>query len=163
MRDKTGKPADNLRADEFQLLDRGKPQTISKFSFERSGGTAITRTPAAGETPGLFNEAPALIAPDHFVGLLFDDIHANFGELSITRTAAQKFIASALKPADRVAIFTTSGETSLEFTDDRDKLNQSLLWLAPHPVARSTSQECPDISSYQLLCRSNHGIQSVSG
>ena len=64
----------------------------------------------------------------------------NFGDLSNICKAPPTFLTSGLKPPDRVAIFTTSGQTSLGFTDDRDQLNSTLLRLAPHPIARSTAQ-----------------------
>ena len=150
VRDQHGKTVGNLKQEYFQLLDRGKPQVISKFSIEKTGGTEIARisvpaTAASSNEPGV----PPVTAPDHFVGLLFDDIHSSFAELSGTRTAAQRLISTALQPADRIAIFTTSGQTALNFTDDREQLNQTLLKLRPHPIARSTTQDCPDISFYQ--------------
>ena len=154
VRDKSGKPVGTLRQEDFQLFDKGKPQVISKFSVEKTGGKAIARTslPEPDRTPEEKAAAagePPLIAPDHFVGLLFDDVHMNFEELAITRIAAQKFLEAGVQPADRVAIFTTSGQTTLDFTDDRDRLNQTLLRLAPHSIARANAQECPDISYYQ--------------
>ena len=168
VRDKSGKPVGNLRQEDFQLFDKGKPQVISKFSIEKTGGKVIPRTsvPEPERTPeerAALADAQPVIAPDHFVGLLFDDVHMNFGDLSNTRKAAQTFVASGLKPADRVAIFTTSGQTSLDFTDDRDRLNGTLLRLAPHPIARSTAQECPDISFYQADLIVNNRDQQALG
>src|SRR5262249_3670446 len=49
---------------------------------------------------------------------------------------------------DRAAIFTTSGQTQLDFTDDRAKLHETLMQLRPRPVARAGMQQCPDISYY---------------
>ncbi|MDE3196060.1 MAG: VWA domain-containing protein, partial [Acidobacteriota bacterium] len=151
VRDRQGTPVGNLTQEDFQILDRGKPQVISKFSIEKTGGAAIARTASPPNTPAdaAAKDAPPVIAPDRFVGLLFDDVHSSFGELSNTRTAAQRLISTALQPASRIAIFTTSGQTTLEFTDDRERLNETLLRLAPHPIARSTTQDCPDVSFYQ--------------
>jgi VWFA-related protein len=149
VRDKSGKAVDNLRQQDFQLFDKGKPQVISKFSIEKAGGKAISKSPQAeavpGETPA---DTPAIIAPDHFVALLFDDIHIDFANLVTIRDAAEKYIAASLKPADRVAIYTTSDRTSLDFTDNRDELHRTLLSLRPQPITRTNSQECPDISFF---------------
>jgi VWFA-related protein len=139
VRDQSGKAVGTLRQEDFQLFDKGKPQVISQFSVEKSGGKAIARLagPEAELTPeekAAHAEAPLVITPDHFVALVFDDMHMEFADLSISRTAAQKFTASRLKPADRLALFTTSGQTTLDFTADRDMLNQTLLRLAPHPM-----------------------------
>jgi VWFA-related protein len=81
------------------------------------------------------------------VAYLFDDVHLNFGDLARVRTAAEQNLA-AMKPTDRAAIFTTSGQTTFDFSDDREQLRQTLIRLQPRPVARSGVQECPDISYY---------------
>ena len=57
-------------------------------------------------------------------------------------------ICKTLQSTDRVAIFTTSGQTQLDFTDDRDKLHETLNRLRPHPITGSGVQECPDVSYY---------------
>ena len=149
VRDKSGKPVGTLRQEDFQLLDKGKPQVISKFSVEKSGGIVIARTTptAGGQTPEP-NAAPEVIAPDHFVGLLFDDIHMSAADVAAARTAAQMFVGSGLRPADRAAVFTTSGQTTLDFTGDRDALNSALLKLAPRPLAIDATEVCPFISFY---------------
>ena len=159
VRDKNGKAVGTLRQEDFQLFDKGKLQVISKFSIEKSGGgKAIAQAQAPEGDNGVL---PPVIAPDHFVGLLFDDIHITFPQLVYARTAAQKFVASSLRPADRVAIFTTSGQTFLDFTDDRDMLNQTLSKLALHPLRRSTEEWCPTVSVYQadqMINSHNDGI-----
>jgi VWFA-related protein len=65
------------------------------------------------------------------------------------RTAAERHIDESLAPTDRAAIFTTSGRTTLDFTDDRAKLHATLRRITPQPIARAMSQLCPDISYYQ--------------
>ncbi len=150
VRDKAGKPVPNLRQQDFQLFDKGKAQIITRFSIETAGGKAIARAPELDLTPeekAALAGAPAVIAPDHFVAFLFDDIHISFGDLVAVREGAEKHIAN-LKSTDRVAIFSTSGQTTLDFTDDRNQIHDTLLKLRPRPVARNTVQECPDISYY---------------
>ena len=154
VRDKKGGAVGTLRQEDFQLFDKGKLQVISRFSVEKSGGgraIASVPTPEAEGVPGdkYKGDAPPVIAPDHFVGLLFDDIHINFADLVAARVAAQKFIASNLKSADRVAIFTTSGQNLLDFTDDRDRLNKAVSKLALHPLERASTEKCPTLSIYQ--------------
>jgi VWFA-related protein len=152
VRDKHDKAVSTLRQQDFQLFDEGKPQMITKFSVEKSGGgkaIAQASTPETVRAPGDKGDSPAVIVPDHLVGLLFDDIHINFADLVAARTAAQKFIASGLKLVNRIAIFTTSGQTTLDFTDDRDLLNKTLLKLAPHPLGTATTEKCPSLSIFQ--------------
>ena len=151
VRDKSGKPVGTLRQQDFTLTDRGKPQIITKFSLEKSGGKAIVRTPEIDRTPdekAAAADKPDIIAPDHFVAFLFDDVHLSHGDLVQVREAAEKHIRANLQPTDRAAIFTTSGQTTLDFTADREQLHATLLRLASRPIARTTTQHCPDISFY---------------
>ena len=80
----------------------------------------------------------------HFV---FDDIHLTFGDLVQARIAAEHHLAT-LQPTDRAAIFSTSGQTMLDFTDDHAKLHDTLLRLQPRPIAQTGTANCPDISYY---------------
>ena len=77
--------------------------------------------------------------PERFVAYLFDDIHLNFGDLVRVRDSASRHMETTLKPTDRAAIFTTSGQVGLEFTDDRDKLKETLRRLQPRPIAGSSN------------------------
>ncbi|MDP9172147.1 MAG: VWA domain-containing protein [Acidobacteriota bacterium] len=151
VRDRAGKPVGNLKQEDFQLFDKGKLQTIAKFSVEKSTGKAIPLAPAVEHSPdekGSNPEALSIIAPDHFVAYLFDDIHLDFANLVQARDAAEKHLATTLKETDRAAIYTTSGQTMLDFTDDRAKIHETLAALRIHPIARTSMQECPDLSFY---------------
>jgi len=148
VRDRQGHAVGDLRQQDFQLFDKGKVQVITRFTVERPGGKAKTAEPgqpaAAGQPP-----QPSVPAgmPERFVAYLFDDIHINFGDLARVRDAAGRHMDSLLA-TDRAAIFTTSGQTQLEFTDDREALHRTLLALRPRPITGSPVQECPDISYY---------------
>ena len=147
VRDKNHKTAGGLRQEDFLLFDKGKPQVIVKFSVEKRGnGRAIPQVSAPGRerTPDGKGGAASVTAPDHFVGFLFDDLHMRFEDLAYTRIAVQKFIASNLKQNDRIAIFTTSGQTQLEFTDDRELMNKVVVKISPHPVEPPPG--CPGLS-----------------
>ena len=150
VRDSKGKTAGNLTKENFRLLDNGKPQTISEFTVERgpetTGNVAKTSNPT---TPGQLKAAPAAHAAERFVALYFDDVHLPFEDIARTRNAAQKFVDASVAPADRVGIFTSSGQGNVDFTADRDKLREALLRLMPRPINTSPVQECPDIFPYQ--------------
>jgi len=156
VRDRDGHAVGNLTKEDFRLLDNGKPQVIARFSVEKPGAPVVLEKDAANleprpetKPPEAGAAAPPVLA-DHFVAYLFDDVHAKFDDLARARDAAGKVIANSLQPADRAAIFTTSGQVVLEFTSDQAKLQETLARLRPTPVTGGlpAGQDCPDISYY---------------
>ncbi|MGA8501711.1 MAG: VWA domain-containing protein [Candidatus Sulfotelmatobacter sp.] len=155
VRDSQGHAIGSLRQDDFQVFDKGKPQVISQFEVEQPGSLAAKARQESIENSGEIPSAdtssnagnvPAV--PERFVAYLFDDVHPEFGDLARVREAAERHFAT-LRPTDRAAIFSTSGQTTLDFTDDRAQLHATLLRLQPRPIARGFGQDCPDISYYQ--------------
>lgn len=151
VRDAQGRAVGNLHKDDFQLLDRGKPQVISKFEMETPG--QLISTPPAdtseeiGAAPGSAIPAAPVI-PQRYVAYLFDDVHTTFSDLARTRDAASRHILATLSPVDRAAVYTISGQGNLDFTDDKTKLQAALMQLRPRPIARNSAQQCPDVSYY---------------
>lgn len=148
VRDAKGKVIGNLKQDDFQLLDNGKPQVISKFSVER----ADDKPPAPHEEPGNVEgtAAPSTaqpVIPSRYIAYLFDDMHMQFGDLAQARNAAILQI-QALQPTDRAGVFTTSGQVRLDFTDDRAALIATLNRIVPHSLTNTGLTPCPYVSYY---------------
>jgi VWFA-related protein len=59
------------------------------------------------------------------------------------------YLSTAIRPEDRVAIFTSSAKEQLDFTDHRDKLHDTLFRLAPHSRTIPQMNRCPSIDAYQ--------------
>ena len=154
VRDAQGRAVGSLHQEDFQLFDKGKPQVIAQFDVEQPGAVAAKARQEAeknsdappGEASSTPRNAPA---PERFVAYLFDDVHLEFGDLAHVREAAERHFAT-LKSTDRAAIFTTSGQTVLDFTDDRAKLHETLFRLRPNPINSNIfAHQCPEISYYQ--------------
>jgi VWFA-related protein len=152
VRDSNGRPVSGLRKEDFRLFDNGKPQEIDQFAVESSSGaSAIARQappkPPDGEAAS--EPAPANLTPRNYQALYFDDVQTKFEDIARARDAADRYLAATLTPADRAAIFTSSGQDNLDFTDDRSKLHDALFNLRPRPIVRADTQSCPDIGDYQ--------------
>src|SRR5208337_4833661 len=145
VRDSQGHAMGNLKQEDFQLLDNGKPQVISRFAVEQAGAKPVVHQDTAPETPG--QNAATLTLPKRYVAYLFDDIHLQFGDLAQARNAAERHLQS-LQSTDRAAIFTTSGQTQLDFTDDHAKLRETLNRIKPSSIASTGVTACPNITYY---------------
>jgi VWFA-related protein len=160
VRDAKGQPVTNLRKEDFQLFDSRKPQVITQFSVEHPG-SQVAREVQTTESPAGEN-LPANIpnVPERFVAYVFDDLHLHTSDLLPVRAATERHLNTLLRK-DRAGIFTTSAHTSVDFTDDREKLGAGLLRLAPSSLG--TENDCPSISYYMADMMVNKSDQQALG
>ena len=149
VRDEKGNLVPNLHREDFQIFDNRKPQLLSTFSVEtaepRDAIPAPNGAPESAEV-----EKAALLAklPQRFVAMVYDDVHLSMEDAVFVRTAGTKFLDS-LAASDRVGIYSTSGQVTQEFTDDRAALRKTLLGILPKSVSGGGFHDCPDVSYYQ--------------
>ena len=106
---------------------------------------------AAAET-----ESPVPLQP-RYVALFFDDVNlaeANvnkaFSNLNFAREGAIKFIRKGLDPGERIGIFTASGTLSLDFTDDAQRLLDTIAKVTLFPrMPDQGPGACPRETPYQ--------------
>jgi VWFA-related protein len=127
-----GEAVGNLTKENFQLFDKGKLQEIARFTLEKTAGVAANS--ARPEARSEF-DPPTIVTPDRFVALVFDDIHMQNNYLVQVRESAVRYL-DTLAPTDRVAIYSLSGEVSLEFTDERPILQSALARIRPAQMTR---------------------------
>jgi len=155
--DTTGRPLTNLRAENFQILEDGRPQKIANFAT---------------------TEAPFEVA------LLLDTSGSTREEVGLIRRAARAFI-SALRPGDRVAIlaFNTKQEGSEKLaevevktplTDDPEELqaavesigasNGTPFYDSLEKVAKEVFRDRPkeDMRGRRALVALTDGVDSTS-
>jgi len=149
VRDRNGKAIGALKQEDFQLTDKGKPQVITRFSIERPDAPLIPSVSAVDpDAPSPAPAAPAAPIPQRFIAYVVDDVHLNISDLTRARLAVVQHLTESLEAATRAAVFTTSGRTTLDFTDDRDKLRETLNRIQPWTSAGSTAFDCPSIPYY---------------
>ncbi|HKT13282.1 MAG TPA: VWA domain-containing protein [Terriglobia bacterium] len=164
VRDKKGRAVSGLRKEDFRIRDNEKPQVISGFSVETPEAAGLPARPSAA-APAAKAEREAVTSPEtplSYVAFYFDDLYSSMSSIVRSRKAAEKFIAG-LPLSDRVAIFTSSGAQTLDFTDDRQKLHEALMKLRVNTHVNPTKR-CPEISDYlarQLVDYGDSGALAV--
>jgi VWFA-related protein len=164
VRDSQGKAIGTLQKEDFQLFDDKKPQVISKFSVQKPG-LQVAREQQTSQalyaTPTDTNVPPPDLA-ERYIAYVFDDVHLEFGDLAQAREAAKKNL-STLRPTDRAAIFTISGQNNLDFTDDQAKLRDAMDRIIPRPLAGKPVNDCPKMTYYIAdLIQNRRDLQALS-
>jgi VWFA-related protein len=150
VRDQQGKVVPNLHRDDFALTDNRKPQTISTFSVETPESHIVATTTSADPNAVVDPAAAKALSaalPQRFVSVVFDDQHLTMQDAMFVRNAAGKFLDS-LAASDRIGVYSTSGQFTQEFTDDRELLRKSLLKILPHSPTQGI-HDCPEVSYYE--------------
>jgi VWFA-related protein len=180
--DSSGRAVENLHKEDFQIKQDGQLQFITHFSTETAGSTdkQVVRgeaIPLPTDSASVTESAPdasgkpvaatpgALTMPTRFVALLFDDVHLDVGDVARTRTAAMRFIETTVKPNERLALYTISGQHQVDFTDDRSAIRASLTALMANPVGAydpKTQQDCLQMSYYEADLIENKGDQQAA-
>src|SRR5450432_718189 len=157
VRDSSGHAVGSLHREDFLLFDNRKSQGITQFAIEKSEQADSGSTAA-----GAAKTNKRFIAPDRFTAILFDDLHSTFGNLPQLQAASLQLVSGALARTERLGIFTTSGKITVEFTNDRNKLQDAIRRLKPNPLPGSRGDTCPDISYFDANQIVNRGDTSTS-
>ncbi|HEX8337611.1 MAG TPA: VWA domain-containing protein, partial [Pyrinomonadaceae bacterium] len=131
--DRDGRQVTNLSAEDFQILENGKPRPATNFSYVRIAQPATAPAPApererrrerAGAGPPV---PPARLRPEQVrrtLALVLDDLMMSAESIHLARNAVRKYINEQIEPGDLVAVIRTgSGSGALQqFTNDRQAL-----------------------------------------
>lgn len=156
--DKQGKLVTDLKREDFQLLEDGKPQTISHFSVGTAARQAkwLRTEPrtANKNSPASPNVAPPtapIVDAGRYLVLAVDDIHLKPTNLLLTKQTLTKFIDQQLGVSDQVAVVTTSGQVGMfqQFTTNREALRRAVNRLSVATRTVTDNFDVPRITPYQ--------------
>ena len=117
VRDGKGNTVGGLRIEDFRVLDKGRPQAITRFTALEKGGV-----PASAAVP------------ERFTIFMVNDLFLGGTQL---HEALIRHIRTALAPGERAAIMTNSGSYLLDFTGDTGQLAgtvQKVIEAGPKPL-----------------------------
>jgi hypothetical protein len=129
--DSQGHHVPNLRPDDFVILEDGKPQKITHFSYVAGTAPPAAPQPVAKQrerTPEVLNLAPAKPLTQQQVHrtivMLADDLGLSGDDIPNVRKAMKSFVDTQMQTGDLVSVMTTSGGMGAmeQLTNDRSRL-----------------------------------------
>src|SRR5205807_2259253 len=133
-RDKQGNLVQDLKQEDFTILEDGKPQRVASFDYEHIDNVAMPSTSGAGQqiTGQSSPVKPILTAKDadealnnkRVIVLFFDLSSMNPDEIQRAVDAARKYVQNKMTSADMIAIISLASSLRLDqdFTPDRARL-----------------------------------------
>jgi len=122
--DANDKVVRDLKAEDFEVLQDGKPQNITTFSYVNAPPPASPRPEARGELPVVNPNKVRMEDIHRTVALVVDDLGLSFESTARLRQALKHYVDTELQPGDLVAVLRTgAGVGALQqFTTDRRML-----------------------------------------
>lgn len=122
---KDGKLVPNLTAEDFEIFQDGRKQTITSFAY-------ISNVPSSTSQPNTGNSVPFSPIkrddPHRTIAFVVDDLGLSFDSMVQVRQQLGKFFAEQLQPNDLVAVIRTSGDLGplQQFTNDKLVLSRAV-------------------------------------
>ena len=131
--DEKGQPIPDLTVDDFMVLEDGKPQKISDFSFHHPGSTgAPVRQPAAN----IISNAPQFSSNSCLNVILLDAINTDFSSHAYAQDMLIKYLDTN-PPVQPTAVFALDGKLTMlhDFTTDTKALRDVVAHFQPQGPA----------------------------
>ena len=145
--DKSGRPVRQLRQEDFELFEDGKPVEVATFSAvdlpDAPSGGAIGPADRSGSSFAS-NDQPD---DGRVILIVLDDYHVSLdARRMVTAKSIARRLVERLGPSDQAAVVATSGRTSsqAEFTTDKARLVEAIDQFLPQ-----SEQGAPGIAGMQ--------------
>jgi VWFA-related protein len=126
--DSKGNQITDLKSSDFTVLQDGKPQTLSGFSYIPIGRTAeVPKAQKPAKTaPMIPTGRPRADVRGRVITFVIDDgnCRASAEGMRASREALEKFVAEQMQPDDVIAIYQTRSGSSMfqQYTSDKTQL-----------------------------------------
>ncbi len=147
--DKNGNQVTNLKADEFEIFQDGKPQKITNFSYIKLPTQTTTSEPkpiAENKDKNAPLPPPVNINPasaGRILTFIIDDGNCTVSQVGMTasRQSLEKFVKEQMQPNDLIAIYRTRSGSSMlqQYTSDKSTLLQTIRKIRWYPPQGSCS------------------------
>lgn len=152
--DSHGNRVEDLKPEDFELLQDGKPQKITNFSFvsTKPAAGAAAQVKAVAQSKGkTIPPPPFMPKPSEIhrtIALVVDDLGLSFESIARVRSSLKKYVDTQVAPGDLVAIIRTgAGMGSLQqFTTDKRVLYAAIDRIKYNPMMSRVG-----VSSFQPL------------
>jgi VWFA-related protein len=142
--DKNGQQVTDLRPEDFEILEDGRPQKITNLSYISSAPLNASQPEAKAVTPaekGAPPAPPVRLQPEQVrrtIALVVDDLGLSFESMAYVRQALKKFVDQQMQPGDLVAIIRTAGGMGAlqQFTTDKQQLYAAIERVRWYPTGR---------------------------
>lgn len=128
---KDGKQVKDLKAEDFDIFEDGKRQTITQFSYVSTisaNPTEASRTNSAFPDKSTFSAPTALNGARRTIAFVVDDLGMSFESMARMRDRLRKLIQTQVTGNDLVAVMRTGGGVGAlqQFTTDKAQLEKSI-------------------------------------
>ncbi len=122
--DKNGKLVPGLKADDFQVLQDGKPQKVDFFSYIESGSERYNGQNGEAKSTPSTRASFGVEKLKRTIAFVVDDTCMGFGSVNTVQRALLDFVTKQMQEGDLVGIFRTrSGNGMLQqFSGDKNLL-----------------------------------------
>jgi VWFA-related protein len=157
---KNGKPVKDLKAEDFEIFEDGKLQTITSFVYvsnvsNAAGATSATsaKDPNTPFDPNSPPPVPTEIAPRR-IAFVVDDYGLSASSIAAVRRQLRKFIDEKLTPNDLIAIVLTSRvrRESPHLTNDKGRINQAWEQVKFNQCSRVGMKPMPQVGAEPAGC-----------